>query len=340
MDSENIRSLAISHAYPCPKYVRKGNEGHKISKRAVKDITTKGWKNKGRLMDYTKGGSSQNLPSKYNKNGETREPDFFSFMVKRTAKLSSALYLVTNLISDTEPIKWKLRERTLAVLSDTASFRYQLASEKMHLFSETQAGVVDILALLEVARAGGLISEMNFQILKYEYEKLTNFMVDKYFIENEAEESIREFLKEEREERGEGAFLRDRKMVPPQYSKGHLKGQYDDLYKKDIISVSKRHAEPFSPTGTFEKYAQGKKESWKGKVKTRAGGDRKDTSKIERKSVILSLAKEKGSINVKDVAAVIVGLSEKTIQRELVTLVKNNVLKKEGEKRWSRYSLV
>lgn len=285
-------------------------------------------------MDYTKSESSQNIPSKYGKNGEVKEPDFFSFVVKRTAKLSSALYLVTNLISDTEPIKWKLRERTLSVLSDIASSRYKLASEKTRLFSETQAGVMDILAFLEVARAGSLISEMNFQILKYEYEKLTNLIASKDLVENEAEESILGFLKQEKEE----AFLKERVTAPKQDQKGHLKGQYDDLYKKDIISVTQRQAGPLSSRET--QYTQGRKEAHEGKIKVRANGDRRDTSKVDRKNVILRLAKERGNINVKDVAVLIPGLSEKTIQRELVTLVKNNVLKKEGEKRWSRYSLV
>jgi len=278
-------------------------------------------------MDHTKSGSSHNLPSKYDKNGENKEPDFFSFMVKRTAKLSSALYLVTNLISDSEPIKWKLRERTLSLLSDIASLRYKFASEKMRFFSETQSGVMDILALLEVARAGGLISEMNFQILKYEYEKLTNLMADKYFIENEAEESIRGFLKEEREEE---ALSRDRNITPKQY----LKGQYNVLEKKDTIPSYKGHDETPSVKETFGENTQ------EAKIKTRASGEHKATSKIDRKNIILRLVKEKRDINVKDVTAVIPGLSEKTIQRELITLVKNNVLKKEGEKRWSRYSLV
>lgn len=287
-------------------------------------------------MDYTKGESPHNLPSKYDKKGEIKDPDFFSFVVKRTAKLSSALYLVTNLISDTEPIKWKLRERTLSVLSDIASSRHKPASEKTRLFSETQASVMDILAFLEVARAGSLISEMNFQILKYEYEKLTNLVANKDLIENEAEESILGFLKQEKEE----AFLKERMTDPKQYQKGHLKGQYHDLEKKDIMSATQRQAESLSSMGAFEQYMQGRKEPRERKIQTRMNGDRRDTPKVNRKNVILRLAKEKGDINVKDVTEVIPGLSEKTIQRELVTLVKNNVLKKEGEKRWSRYSLV
>jgi len=42
---------------------------------------------------------------------------------------------------------------------------------------------------------------------------------------------------------------------------------------------------------------------------------------------------------VKDFAKVITDISEKTIQRELLDLVQRGVIKKEGERRWSRYSL-
>ena len=58
-----------------------------------------------------------------------------------------------------------------------------------------------------------------------------------------------------------------------------------------------------------------------------------------RQSTILNLLKRKKEIMVRDVSPLIEGVSEKTIQRELLSLVKAGILKKEGEKRWSRYSL-
>ena len=58
-----------------------------------------------------------------------------------------------------------------------------------------------------------------------------------------------------------------------------------------------------------------------------------------RQSVILNLLKKKGEIMIKDVSPLIEGVSEKTIQRELLTLVKSGILRKEGEKRWSKYFL-
>lgn len=61
--------------------------------------------------------------------------------------------------------------------------------------------------------------------------------------------------------------------------------------------------------------------------------------KTSRQSVIIGLLKRKKEIMIKDVSPLIDGCSEKTIQRELLAMVASGILKKTGEKRWSRYSL-
>jgi DeoR-like helix-turn-helix domain len=61
--------------------------------------------------------------------------------------------------------------------------------------------------------------------------------------------------------------------------------------------------------------------------------------KNSRQTTILNLVKKKGEIMIKDVSPLIHGVSDKTIQRELLSLVKEGILHKEGEKRWSKYSL-
>jgi len=61
--------------------------------------------------------------------------------------------------------------------------------------------------------------------------------------------------------------------------------------------------------------------------------------KNSRQSIIISILKRKKEIMIKDVSPLISGCSEKTIQRELSTMVQTGVLRKIGEKRWSRYSL-
>ena len=61
--------------------------------------------------------------------------------------------------------------------------------------------------------------------------------------------------------------------------------------------------------------------------------------KTNRQEVILETLKTKSNLTIKDFAKVITDCSEKTIQRELLDLVEKGVIKKEGERRWSTYSL-
>ena len=61
--------------------------------------------------------------------------------------------------------------------------------------------------------------------------------------------------------------------------------------------------------------------------------------KNSRQSIIINLLKRKKEIMIKDVSPLISGCSEKTIQRELLSMVAAGILKKVGEKRWSRYTL-
>ena len=61
--------------------------------------------------------------------------------------------------------------------------------------------------------------------------------------------------------------------------------------------------------------------------------------KNSRQSIIIALLKRKKEIMIKDVSPLISGCSEKTIQRELGEMVAAGILKRMGEKRWTRYSL-
>ena len=61
--------------------------------------------------------------------------------------------------------------------------------------------------------------------------------------------------------------------------------------------------------------------------------------KNSRQSIIINILKRKREIMIKDVTPLINGCSEKTIQRELSAMVATGILKKIGEKRWSRYTL-
>lgn len=67
---------------------------------------------------------------------------------------------------------------------------------------------------------------------------------------------------------------------------------------------------------------------------------KKDNKSDDRKNIILSLIAEKGKVSIKDISLSMRNISEKTIQRELVSLIRGGVLIKEGERRWSTYALL
>lgn len=59
----------------------------------------------------------------------------------------------------------------------------------------------------------------------------------------------------------------------------------------------------------------------------------------DRTEAVLSVIKNKKRASIKDISALIRGVSEKTIQRELTGLIRAGIVLKQGERRWSTYSL-
>jgi len=74
-------------------------------------------------------------------------------------------------------------------------------------------------------------------------------------------------------------------------------------------------------------------------------GHIKDTARMsdgpikDRRDAILSVIRNKGTASIKDISTLVRGVSEKTIQRELTSLISSGEVLKQGERRWSTYSL-
>ena len=74
----------------------------------------------------------------------------------------------------------------------------------------------------------------------------------------------------------------------------------------------------------------------KGPVYDSSGAIRPVRSRRDR---ILDIIIEKGEVAIKDISDIITDCSEKTIQRELNDMIKDEKISKTGERRWSRYSI-
>lgn len=65
----------------------------------------------------------------------------------------------------------------------------------------------------------------------------------------------------------------------------------------------------------------------------------KDNKIKDRREAVLSVIKDKKRASIKDISTHIRTVSEKTIQRELTALIALGLVSKEGERRWSTYSI-
>jgi len=277
-----------------------------------------------------------------------KDDQYLLFVYKKTERVASATYILTGLLSDTEPLKWELRESALKLLKTTLSFRERAMSHTEEFVSDAFARLAEVLSLFEIAHIADLISPMNFTVMKKELDTLlgifegrgraTNIPVSPPFLSEEffgvskgvftdptvSHDNYRtspEKTKETEGDRINTAIEFERVL---REGHGGYKGQdsavknvlessnsKDSVFAKQVVVAPKRSLLHNAPSVVRE----------------------------ERKDKILSHLRAHRVAMIKDFSSVIVGCSEKTIQRLLSDLVDSGVLKREGERRWSRYSM-
>ena len=230
----------------------------------------------------------------------------------KTQKLITALYMVTDIIDMQEPLRNKLRTLGTEIISDIQSAPLKVIGR-----------VSEIVSFLGIASAINIISEMNANILRKEFLKL--------------DQSVREYIGKEELPTNKEINLNEFFKTPTPFgylppnprrenSKGHTrigvqKGSslMQALSDKNLLSIMSD-----KPDQEF------------------AGNNAIFVLKEERHNEILDIIKSNnGSATIKDIKdkayGSLINCSEKTLQRELVSMVKEGALKKTGEKRWSRY---
>lgn len=217
--------------------------------------------------------------------GILRNDSHLIYLYKKTEKLVSAVYMLSGFISDKEPIKWQMREVCGELLTHSLNL-----SDRLSFVS----AILKFLSFLEVSFAGGIISEMNYKILKYEFESLIQS------IESSEKWSV-----------AKGLVFPETffEVAQIKTNQAENKGQNN---LSDRVSVTNSTTK-FSKTNIKDK--------------------------SNRQEIILSLLKKNKELGIKDFVSSFSNCSEKTIQRELSGLVSKGLIRKEGEKRWSRYSL-
>lgn len=248
----------------------------------------------------------------------------FAYIYKKTEKLVTAVYMITNFIKDTEPLKWKIRENALSLMALNIAFNTVSLSERKDLIKEYQALSLEIVSLSGIAKYSGLISDMNCDILSREFTNLVS-MIDNSENKKVNEETV--MLHPD-------FFSVEKPTQAPQKDMGQV--------TPEIVSanpvVSKGHAPSLTSISPREEAPAPKKEYFPVKDIEHKAASTHD-SKNDRQATILKLLGKKSGLSINDFADSIKGVSAKTIQRELLSMVAAGTIKKEGERRWSTYSL-
>lgn len=230
----------------------------------------------------------------------------FIFAYKKTEKLASAVYMITNLFSENEPMKWVLRKKVSDLVSHTLSYKDVSEASLFDFTYNLRTRVLEIVSLLEVSYRGGLISNMNYSVLKQEFSNLIEVI-------NSPHSEIKEPMHD--------SLSRTFFDIP----------ESDGSIKDTVSRVT-------SLTGQVSMSSEKSSSIVKDKIShyLRRGYE----GRSSRQNTILSLIKKKGELTIKDISEVIKDCSEKTIQRELISFISKGIVKRIGERRWSKYSLV
>ncbi|MEX2515250.1 MAG: DeoR family transcriptional regulator [Candidatus Paceibacterota bacterium] len=223
-----------------------------------------------------------------------------AYVSGKTQRLASALYAITRVFPSEEPLRGTLRRQALSLVSSAHMLADGTPDETL---LELSGLLKRLLSQLAVARDGGLISYMNFRVLR---EEIDTFITEVNDL---------------------GAF------PGPHLDSGYFN---NDLPTLQSGHETTRKASPRDSSSLGRDAAAGSGANTAGNSAKKAQLSTKD----KRRQKILDLFNKTDEITVNDVTDVVNGYSTKTIQRDLKALVKIGQLEKHGKRRWTSYTKV
>ena len=233
---------------------------------------------------------------------------------RRAGNIAAALYIVSNVLPDNEPLQKEIRKSALAILSFANDIAGVKGENYDRLTNEINREIRKVISYIEVGVTMYLISEMNFRVLRLElmalggsYESRRSGIID-------IETVLRENSKEQIQEKSASPV----KTV--ENYKGHIKDIENKRTNDMVINVLNR---PLAPTfGTKDFFKD------------------KSTDLHDRKSKIINVLIGRPVSSIADIKADFPDVSFKTIQRDLQSLIDDGKIERVGERRWSMYKLL
>ena len=238
-----------------------------------------------------------------------------SVIAKKTEKITTAIYMVTDFIHESEPLRSQLRTLGLALVSGTRRIGARSTEPHYALADEVVRTADEIIVFVNLASTIGLVSEMNGKILINELEKV-KAEIDRHY-------------------GGKTVLF----ATHPGYANILLSSSMFEVEpaEKMLENFDKGQTNFNGQNSINTAQAPRKIET---PERTEITPKKSDIGmKIARRNDVLNVVRSKGRVSIKDITSLVKDMSDKTVQRELLGLVKEGVLIKEGEKRWSMYRI-
>jgi hypothetical protein len=237
-----------------------------------------------------------------------------TFIFKKFERILNAIYLLTNHIDQVEPLKQKVRDcaiNTLLSISKSVNFNEEVKNQSIQ---DSLTGIINLQALVETMAIAGMIKETSYLLILKELEDLSKVIFEKVKIPESSHLFRDEFFN----------------VVPPSTNEYKRQNIIKDI-NNNRQSINQSDSQNSNKEASFDI-----KNTTEIKDKFRI----KDFEISDRRNKIVSFFEEKDKLNLNDIAVLLPGFGEKTIQRELLHLVSIGVLGREGKKRWTQYFLI
>lgn len=245
---------------------------------------------------------------------------------KRAGNIVAALYIVSNVLPEGEPLQREIRKTGLLILSLANDIAGVKGESYDRLTNEINGAIKKVISYLEVGVTMFLISEMNFRILRLElmalggsYDSRREGLIDIESILREGRETVQDYIKETIRQKPVEKPTRPTVRNEAVLDKGHVKDIENKGHEPITINVLNR---PLAPTFGVTNFFKDK-----------------STGLDDRKTKIINALKNKETSTIAEIKTEFPDVSFKTIQRDLQSLIDDNKIERVGERRWSTYRI-
>lgn len=235
--------------------------------------------------------------------------DRYNFIVAKLERVSQALYLLTNHLPVNEPFRIGIRQRAIDLIGELYEVQTRTSMHWNSLVRLVNQSFNELDSLLQIGLRAGLMSEMNHRVLDEQMQLIRQVASDSSLPKDTT-------LKDSFFDTNNRQKNLDNQSV-----------DYEDIQKDNKTRVPNK----FSDTSIDQSENQ--------VIQKSNSRRRHGTNHSKRRRAILGLFRDKDEIDINDVQSVIEGCSQKTMQRELKSMVNDGLIEKKGKRRWSSYIL-